>query len=596
MATIATTCSRPFPAGRNLNGNSNAVRVRLAEPTLTLTKAAAPSTGDAGDAIAFLITLRNGSGVNVSPAFDVTLTDVLPDGISGVSNLDVIPSAGDCTNLGTVDNSVGDSLAFFFSEIRPGCVVEISFDATLDNDVAPGTFIGNTASGNWTSLPGSNGTVVNPTGSATPGTPGSISGERDGSGGVNDYADSDLAVVDVPGVGITKRVIATDQAASGTSEYRPGVTDLLIGETATFELVATLPEGLTPSLVITDTLPYTNGVMRIESARVVSVGNSLTADNPAPVGVIDDLQLADGIEETVSFDFGAVVNTPDGPSTPDDQVVIEVVATLVNVPANRNGDELNNRVLVQFGSGLDASATAPLDVIEPVLNVVKTGSISQGDAGDPVTYTVTISHASSSTAIAQDLVLEDILPSQLLLTPGSIVVTSGPDFVVSSDAGNTVAAGWTDLPLGEEIVLQYQAQLQQSVQPGETITNTVDVAWDSIPGPNPDERVNNAANSHSIIITAPGVDKIVFATSEAGTGSDQFGPPEDLTIGEVVTYVFTVELPEGTTNNAVVVDQLPTGSSVLQLLSSSLVSIGANLSGPGSAGTAPGRGGQRFQC
>lgn len=570
-----------FSGGSNLNGNSNAVRVRLAEPNLSIAKEATPSVGDAGDTIAFLITVGNGSGNNLSPAYDVTLTDVLPAGLSGATTPVIVPAGGTCTNLGAVDNSAGDSLAFFFNEIGPGCIVEISFEATLDPDVAPGTFIGNVASVDWTSLPGTNGTAVNPTGSLAPGAPGSNAGERDDSGGVNDYTGSDIAIVDIPGVGIAKRVSTTNQVASGTLQYRPLVTDLLIGEQATFEIVATLPEGITPSLIITDTLPFTNGVMRIDSAQVISVGGSLTPDNFAPTGVIEDLQLLDGINDTVSFDFGEVINTADMDSNSDDQVVIEVVATLVNVPANVNGDALNNSVLVQFGSGLDASATAPLDVIEPVLNVVKTGSISQGDAGDPVTYTVTISHANTSTAIAQDLVLEDILPAEVLLTQGSLVVTSGPNFATVSDTGNTVAAGWTELLLGEEIVLQYQAQLQQTVQPGQSITNTANVEWDSIPGPDPDERTNSAGNSHSIIITAPGIDKVVFTTSEAGTGSGQFGPPEDLTIGEVVSYLFTVELPEGTTNNAIVVDQLPTGSSVLQLLSAALVDVGSSLSGAG---------------
>ena len=53
----------------------------------------------------------------------------------------------------------------------------------------------NTARVTYTSLPGPRGTLINPTGSQTPGASGTDTGERDGSdgegGAVDDYADSD---------------------------------------------------------------------------------------------------------------------------------------------------------------------------------------------------------------------------------------------------------------------------------------------------------------------------------------------------------------------------------------------------------------------
>ena len=47
----------------------------------------------------------------------------------------------------------------------------------------------------YTSLPGANGTAANCTGSNTPGASGASTGERNGSGGVNDYVDSSSASV-----------------------------------------------------------------------------------------------------------------------------------------------------------------------------------------------------------------------------------------------------------------------------------------------------------------------------------------------------------------------------------------------------------------
>ena len=291
--------------------------------------------------------------------------------------------------------------------------------------------------------------------------------------------------------------------------------------------------------------------------------------------------MGDGINDTVSFDFGQVINAADGVVDAADRVVIQVVATLVDEAANANGDELTNTALVQFGPGLDASASADIDVVEPLLNIDKSGSITQGDAGDVVTFTITIDHLPASAADAHDLVFQDMLPADLVLNTGSINVTSGPAFDVNTSGSNTVALGWDRLDQADTIVLQYQATLAAGVMPGQTVTNTGDLSWTSITGPDADERSYNDSDAHAIVITEPGVEKLVFDTSEASTGNAEFGSPPDLTIGEQVTYRFTIEFPEGSSENAVVIDQLPTSSSVLQVLSSQVLSVGGNLSGPG---------------
>ncbi|MDZ7789009.1 MAG: hypothetical protein U5L08_00655 [Xanthomonadales bacterium] len=575
--------------GSALNGNSNNVQVRVAEPAVSVSKSATPATGDAGDTISFNVTVTAASGANRSPAHEVAITDTLPSGLTGLSNL-TINSSG-CTAPGIVDNTAGDTLDVFVATMTPGCQIDIAFDAILQNTVAPGTSITNTASAIWTSLPGTNGTTSNPTGSTTPGTPGSDSGERDSSGGINDYADSGSDTVSVESVAVTKSVTATSETETGDSEFRPGVPDLVVGESATFDITVTIPEGTTPQVVITDTVPFSNGVMRVDSASVVSVGGNLNPAVPSPVPAISDTQMVDGIDDTVSFDFGQVDNTPDNAVTAADRIVVRVEATLVDETANVNNDDLTNNVLVQFGPGLDASASADIDVVEPILSLDKSGSITQGDAGDSVTYTVTLQHTGGSAADAQDLVFDDPLPTDLALSLPSIQVVSGPNFDVNTSAGNTVSLGWTDLQVGEVVVLEYQATLTPGVQPSETLTNTATVTWDSIAGADPDQRTNNNSDSHSILVTQPGLDKVIFDTSETSTGNGQFGAPDDLTIGEQVTYRFTTVFAEGTSDAVVVTDQLPTGSSTLEVVSSQVISVGGNLSGAslpsiGDAGTA----------
>jgi len=567
-------------AGVSIGATSNNVQVRVAEPLVAVSKTANPGAGDAGDPINFTITASAASGANRSPAHEVRLLDTLPAGLVGLNGLNIAPN-GACGGLGLTDNSVGDSIDLGFAIMQPGCVVTITFGATLTNAVAPGTTISNVATANWSSLPGDNGTLGNPTGSSTPGAPGSANGERNGAGGVNDFTAADSAGVTIDSVGLNKAVTATSESETGSAEFRSGIEDLAVGEAATFRIVATIPEGTTPQVVITDTLPFTNGVMRVDSASVIAVGANLTPATPAPTPVISDAQLGDGINDTAGFDFGQVTNAADGVVNDDDRIVVEVRATLVDASANANGDPLTNSAVVQFGTGLNASASADVDLVEPILAIDKGGSINQGDAGDAVTFTVTINHTSASAADAHDLVFVDTLPAGLTLNPASVQVVSGSNFDANTSAGNTVALGWATLARADFIVLEYQATLTNGVMPGETVTNTGEIDWTSIAGTNVDERSNVASESHQILVTDPGVVKIVSATSEASTGNAEFGAPDDLTIGEQVTYRFVTAFPEGTSDAAVVTDQLPVGSSVLQVVSSQVVRVGANLSGPG---------------
>ena len=574
--------------------SSDNVRIRIAEPALTTVKTANPTTGDAGDLITFTLEVSNASGNNVSHAYDVIVTDPLDDRLIDFSVSSVTPAS--CPNLAPVDGSTSDELTLSFQEMAPGCLVTIVYTARLDASVAPGTSIVNTATSEWTSLLGTNGTAPNPTGSTTPGASGNESGERNGNGlGANDYKQSDDATVNVLSLVLSKIVTATSQASTGKDQDRTAIDDLTIGETVDFEIVATIPEGTTPRVVLSDTMPYNNGVMELISASVVSVGGNLTPTNdllPPYEAVLTDEQLTDGIDDSVSFDFGQVINSADGTTNEDDQIRLTVKGRLRDVTANSSDDRLTNTALVQFGTGLSASANAETDTVAPALSLIKSGDISQGDAGDTVTFMLTVSHADSSTADAFDVLLSDTLPEDLVLVPNSFTHDSGlaPDSL--AETGDGIEATWAAFGLTASSVFTFQATIANTVMPAEVITNSATADWDSLPGDTePDDRIGSVSDSHAITATAPGVLKVITTTSEADTGSGQFGPEIDLTIGEEVTYQFTITLPEGTTNSAVVTDQLPTGSSVLQIVSSRFVSKGDNISGanlpaPGTAGTA----------
>jgi len=573
------------------NGSpSNVQTVGVVEPDIVnLDKQAAPDNGVAGDLIDYSVSFDVADGAASADAFELQLVDSLPADVA----LDETTVSATFTSCGATDPAFTNASSGPSNEVRitfgdplpEGCRVQIEYTAELLVTVQPGQAVTNTAEVDWTSLPGTNGTA-----DATPGTPGSVDGERTGSGGVNSHFDSTQADVAIAPVTLAKSVFATSSTFTGDGEFRTGVDDLAVGETATFRITATIPEGTAPQVVITDTLPFSNGVMEVVGQSVISIGSNLSVTNDPPVTAVRDDQLDDLLDDTVEFDFGQVVNDPDT-STGDpgeDQIAVEVVGRLVDGTDNTNGDALTNNALVQFGSGLDASASAGIDVVEPLLDIVKDGSITQGDADDTVTYNVTIGHQAATATTAHDLVFLDALPPSMTLDVASIQVISGPDFDANASSANNIDLGWVDLDPAETIVLEYRATLDATVMPGQRLENTGQLSWTSMPGTVSGERSASDSDGHEVLVTDPGVIKSVVATSEPTTAAGQFGTPADLTIGEEVTYRFAVTFPEGMTDAAVVTDQLPTAASVFEVVSSRVVSIGGQLTVPGAGIGDPG--------
>ena len=147
-------------------------------------------------------------------------------------------------------------------DIPQGCEVTVSYQADLLVGVSPGDVLTNDADLVWTSVPGTNGT-----GASTPGASGAADGERNGSGGVNDYADSATADVEIEPGELAKVVVNTSNGFTVDGQLRASIDDLAIGETATFHITATIPFGTTSEVIISDTLPFTNGVMSVDSQR-----------------------------------------------------------------------------------------------------------------------------------------------------------------------------------------------------------------------------------------------------------------------------------------------------------------------------------------
>ncbi len=159
---------------------ANSVAAVVVEPNIAMTKIAAAPSMTIGAAVAYTITLSNNG---TATAFDVRLTDSLPACLTNLSNVQ-INTSGAVTGL--MNSTLGSNLLLTVGSIPVNGSVTLQYSASLK--CLDCSQLLNSAKVTWTSLPGIQGTTVNTTNSPTPGTSGLPDGERESSGGVNDYA------------------------------------------------------------------------------------------------------------------------------------------------------------------------------------------------------------------------------------------------------------------------------------------------------------------------------------------------------------------------------------------------------------------------
>lgn len=590
-----------FNSGATTLSTSGNVRVRVVEPFLSVVKTASPLTGDAGDTINYTVQITNATGANIASAFDARVLDTLPSTLTlNTASIAVTLSGG---ASGTTDNSAGNTVDVTIDTIPAGATVTITYSATINANVAPQQNITNTAAVTYTSLPGTNGTTVNPTGSVVPGVPGSNTGERTGSGvAPNDLTASDPSTITVFSPALTKSLVSTSEASTAGN-------NATIGEIVRYRLRVRIPEasGLT-NLQMVDALPsgmtflndgtatvafVSNGAgitsSTLAGAGLSQTGNETTVDAIVPSFVLPGTAISGGPFASgtdVVFSLGTLSN--DDRDADQEFAVVEFNALVDNAgttPANSNdaGDSLSNTFTLnlngtQVGSPSNAIAVA---VTEPqITNVNKVVNVASADAGDVVTYTVTFSN--SGTATAFDAILTDNLPAAVTLNSASVTVnTTGTVTGVdtSGTAGNNLLITFASIGVGATVTVTYQAALIATVSPGDVISNTANLTYTSLPGTNgtttnptgsantgapgsaTGERngstgINDYLDSDPASLTVAGGSfvKTLVTTSESSTSGN------NLTIGEVATYSLTVTLPEASIPSIRVIDNIPAGA------------------------------------
>lgn len=482
--------------GSNTISTSETVQVFVVQPELSLKKTPVTLPKDAGDTVTYDLTISNANVANSAAAFDIAISDPLNPDLVLVSVVGTsIPPYATLTNT-----SSGNTASAVLSRLNPGDQAVVTVTARVADLAAAKKEIKNTAGISYTTLPGPNGTVTNPTGSATPGT------------NPNDATP--------PGETNAERIIVGDANASVTLGVPsieklplPAPAEYPIGAEVTYSILVSLPEGTTRDLVVTDNLP--DGLVYVSHAIVTTAGGNLpanfngtlptpTSNNPTTSG--EDLVLT----------FGDVV-TAATPATANNQFLVQVTARILNQASNQNGTVLTNRAGLTFTNPQtnqpESIQSNPVDlkIIEPELEITKVPDVTTPGFGDPVTYTLTIQHLSTSTAPAYDITITDVLPTGLNFVAGSVIVP--PGWTANFTAPDTLTLHGTSLLFGQVATIRYQATIANEpvTTLGQTLVNSPTMTWTSTTGDNPNERtgeggINDYNDTTSATVTVMGWD------------------------------------------------------------------------------------------
>jgi len=551
---------------------------------------------DGADTLRLATALKNTGG---GGAYDVSTSITLPAGLSFVggslsaANLQIYRGDGTLLVRGTDYSVSGNAITFLdangqatllagragtASDLSGANLVVITYDVTVNNAILASSTLQSTAAlTNYASVNGG-----------------------------QDFTPTDLTEVasqQVAAPTISKTYKDGSLTEDDSSATHTTGSNLVVGESITYDIVVTLPEGSTGSLRINDLIPpglrldpRFNGNLGYQIITTTAGSGALAADfngvltvNPVTLDGSDgaDLRLV----------FGSAGATADN-VVGNNSFVIRLVLVASNVPGNQQGTTLNNGAQLVYSDpdGDTPNGTAPVDrsvnsaqqpsatIVEPTLSVTQkitsTPSFGGFDQGDRVTFTITVANNSGTDAF--DISLLDVLPTEIdgLAISGTIQYNggatnnSGVDFVILNGQLVTANGANIDIANGGSIVITLTGLVNATAAGEAAIPNNVEVRWSSLNGTgNSTDTVNGERSGDDGLLNAGvlndyrvlsallipvtngiqvsrvgGVTDTPPATNSSGT-TDTSGLLETVVVGEIVRYRVAVLVPTGDNPN-----------------------------------------------
>ena len=536
-ATVKTNSSSLTWDGNPGAAIQSSLQVNIVEPHLTISKSISPNPADGGNLITITLRVVNDG---TADAFDVAITDPL----NGTA-LDLGSVTQLSTPAGFTYNYVSPTVTYNGGGIiKPAEIKVFTFRAVLMADIVAGTNYPNTATENYSSLPGTDPWERTYTASVT--------------------------------TNIRARQAAATKALLSTSEP-PDVSsgdNVVIGEVLTYELKFDFPVGITDNVSIADVLStyveYIPG-----SAEISRNSENLTASGfPLPAPAVFTA-ITPSLSSPLTFSLGTVTNL-DTTTATKETLTMHLRAVVKNIGTVQRGTQIPNRGQVTFTNASGNRITVASVYINQFVNVpapvvTKTSSPVTVQGGQRVTFTVRAENQN----VTRPAPLFNVNASDPLnanyhnLIVVSMVAHGSGINAINNSSSTQLNVDIDRLDPGEYMDITYTADLVTNIPYDGTISNSVLLTGSTLPG---DHGTGNATPGDPGTATGKrtgtgGINDLrQSATAEVhvmipSMGKTVVGAVPRYSIGETVTYQVTVNVPAGATSGLRVADNLTPGLS-----------------------------------
>ena len=479
------------------------------------------------------------SNIGTEPAFDATVRDILPPGIT-CADVSAISDGGSCDAANDwIDWDASSNL-----DIAAGGNALVTYDVTVPFGTSAGSSLVNTAG------------VRTYGGETNTGTPFTYVPENniDPSLTPNTEPADDVSeiITELPTV---DKIVTTSVDEAGNARANQAT----IGETASYTITVELPAGLTYfDASISDLIPADKD-LDVSSVTATLDGAAL------PAGFT---LVADDAANSITIDFPTPYSIPNGPPQ---VIVIEFDAVVTDDVANVRGAISSNSAALDYenaaGTPRNVSDSVELEIVEPNIVLDKANDDIDGVvvAGQTLTYTLSVTNdlSAGDVSVAHDTEVVDTIPSELIVleAPGDPAEDGdiiAPDGGVWDASARTITWAISALDPGATTNLTYQTETENPLVAAGSLTNTAEATTTSLAGPSPLERSDASLNgdedgdgyqdSAESTVTVP-----LFDLTKTVD-------PTEATVGDPLTYTLEIAIPAGVIGyDVTVLDDLPVG-------------------------------------
>lgn len=453
----------------DLAGTPATAKVTVTEPSVTIAKSVDTSNLGPTDVATYTLQVSNASGTNVSPAYDMSISDKVPTGL-------VVDQAS-ISNGGTLDVATNTITWTVPGALAPGASVNLTYQASL---AASGTLVPNQVLNNTAAV------------ASFTGVPGGVS--NGGRVYVGNTSSAQVTAV-FPQLSISKTKVS------------PAGSVVEIGQPTQWRLVLT-NTGAAPAtgLSVTDVLPP-NWIYASGATVQGPTGPALAQEpNLVPASTGDSLtwgplpDLAPGQTITIVYTALPGPNVPSnpgvGPTNPHTNTASVATAT-----------DLSGATGTLSGPYAGASASATVTVAAADLSIVKahTGAFVPGT---DATWTLTVTNNGPDSAAGPQTVT-DSLPADV-----TFVSATGAGWTCSALGQDVTCTHASALAAGATSVITLVAHIHPEAVG--TLSNTATVTG---PTYDPDPSNNTSTDSGTEVVTND------IAITKSASGSVVAGGP-----------------------------------------------------------------------